>query len=129
MLPGGTTNTNLLAPPGKLSPKHEYKYKHKYKNKHKYKHKCKHNHKHKHNYKYKSQKYKSLKVKVTLPWAKHTVICIRDMKLYFSSLLAPTGALEVAPLPLFHITSSRSSKSLYNLLTLLKNLERLCLHI
>ena len=25
-------------------------------------------------------------------------------------LLAPTGALEVAPLPLFHITSSRSSK-------------------
>ena len=36
-------------------------------------------------------------------------------------LLAPTGALVVAPLPLFHITSSRSSKSLYNLLTLLKN--------
>ena len=45
------------------------------------------------------------------------------------SLLAPTGALVVAPLPLFHITSSRSSKSLYNLLTLLKNLEPLCLNI
>ena len=45
------------------------------------------------------------------------------------TLLAPTGALIVAPLPLFHITSSRSSKSLYNLLTLLKNLEHLCLHI
>ena len=38
-------------------------------------------------------------------------------------LLAPTRALVVAPLPLFHITSSRSSKSLYNLLKLLKNLE------
>ena len=35
----------------------------------------------------------------------------------------------VAPLPLFHITFSRSSKSLYNLLTLLKNLEHLCLYI
>jgi len=44
-------------------------------------------------------------------------------------LLAPTGALVVAPLLLFHITSSRSSKSLYNLLTLLKNLEHLCLYI
>ena len=44
-------------------------------------------------------------------------------------LLAPTGALVVAPLPLFHITSSRSSKSHYNLLTLLKNLEHLCLYI
>ena len=43
-------------------------------------------------------------------------------------LLAPTGALVVALLPLFHITSSRSSKSLYNLLTLLKNLEHLCLY-
>ena len=43
--------------------------------------------------------------------------------------LAPTGALVVAPLPLFHITSSRSSKSHYNLLTLLKNLEHLCLYI
>ena len=45
------------------------------------------------------------------------------------TLLAPTGALVVAPLPLFHITSSRSSKSLYNLLTLLKNLEHLCLYM
>ena len=44
-------------------------------------------------------------------------------------LLAPTGALVVTPLPLFHITSSRSSKSLYNLLTLLKSLEHLCLYI
>ena len=44
-------------------------------------------------------------------------------------LLAPTGALVVAPLSFFHITSSRSSKSLYNLLTLLKNLEHLCLYI
>ena len=35
-------------------------------------------------------------------------------------LLAPTGALVVAPLPRFHITSLCSSKSLYNLLTLLK---------
>ena len=43
--------------------------------------------------------------------------------------LAPTGALVVAPLPLFHITSSHSSKFLYNLLTLLKNLEHLCLYI
>ena len=55
-----------------------------------------------------------------------------------SSLLAPTGALVSSdrsscsrslPLPLFHLTSSRSSKSLYNLLTLLKNLEHLCLYI
>ena len=44
-------------------------------------------------------------------------------------LLAPTGALVFAPLPLFHITSSRSSKSLYNLLRPLKNFEYLCLHI
>ena len=44
-------------------------------------------------------------------------------------LLALTGALVFAPLLLFHITSSRSSKSLYNLLTLLKNLEHLCLYI
>ena len=43
--------------------------------------------------------------------------------------LALTGALVAAPLPLFHITSSRSSKSHYNLLTLLKNLEHLCLYI
>ena len=43
-------------------------------------------------------------------------------------LLAPTGALVFAPLPLFHITSSRSSKFHYNLLTLLKNLEHLCLY-
>ena len=35
-------------------------------------------------------------------------------------LLAPTGALVIAPLPLFHITSSKSSKSHHNLLTLLK---------
>ena len=44
------------------------------------------------------------------------------------NLLAPTGALVVAPLQLFHITSSRSTKSLYNLLTLLKDLEHLCLY-
>ena len=46
--------------------------------------------------------------------------------LKLACLLAPTGAFVVAPLPLFHITSSRSSKSLYNLLTLLKKLEHLC---
>ena len=38
-------------------------------------------------------------------------------------LLAPTGALVVAPLPLFNITPSRSSKSLDNLHTLLKIFE------
>ena len=40
-----------------------------------------------------------------------------------------TGALLVAPCLLFHITSSRSSKSLYNLLTLLKSFDHLCLYI
>ena len=48
----------------------------------------------------------------------------RDLNLSVQPItfLAPTGALVVAPLQLFHITSSRSSKSLYNLLALLKNL-------
>ena len=56
--------------------------------------------------------------------------CLRHLlRLTAWWLLAPTGALVVAPLPLFHITSSRSSKSLYNLLTLLKSLEHLCLYI
>ena len=44
-------------------------------------------------------------------------------------LLAPIGALVVAPFPLFHITSSRSSKSYYKLLTLLQYLEHFCLYI
>ena len=35
-------------------------------------------------------------------------------------ILAPTGALAVAPLNFFYLTFSRSSKSHYNLLTLLK---------
>ena len=59
-------------------------------------------------------------------WAQNHIIKI---KILHADLLAPTGALVVAPLQLFHITSSRSSKSLYNLLTLLKNLEHLCLYI
>ena len=46
-----------------------------------------------------------------------------------NNLLAPTGALVAILLPLFHITSSRSSKSYHNLLTLLKMLEHLCLYI
>ena len=45
------------------------------------------------------------------------------------SFLALTGALVVAPLPLFHRTSSRSSKALYDLLTLLNFFEHLCLYI
>ena len=51
------------------------------------------------------------------------------LKRTIKSLLAPTGALVVAPLPLFHITSSLSSKSLYNLLTLLINLAHLCMYM
>ena len=59
----------------------------------------------------------------------HLAIIISSGGFIYHHLLAPTGALVVSPLPLFHITSSCSSKSVYNLLTLLKHLERLSLYV
>ena len=41
-------------------------------------------------------------------------------------IISSEGALVAIPLPVFHITSSRTSKSLYNLLTHFNNFEHLC---
>ena len=46
-----------------------------------------------------------------------------------STFISSEGALVAIPLPLFHITSSRTSKSLYNLLTHFNNFEHLCQYI
>ena len=69
-----------------------------------------------------------LKRDVSSLWT--SVITPATPKLHYTGrFLAPTGALVVAPLLLFHITSSRSSNSLFNLLTLLKNFEHSFLYI
>ena len=49
---------------------------------------------------------------------------LRTLLLY--KLISSEGALVAIPFPLFHITSSRTSKSLYNLLTHFNNFEHLC---
>ena len=80
-----------------------------------------------------------LDVKCLIKWkffdinlCSHVAILSSGLETKFSQcdiFLAPTGALVVAPLPLFHITSSRFSKYLYTLLTLLKSLDHFCPYI
>ena len=61
-----------------------------------------------------------------LHWFTPINIHLPQFTTFYLKFVSSEGALVAIPLPLFHITSSCTSKSLYNLLTHFNNFEHLC---